>query len=131
LFLESASVEETYRTLFDRVGTLGGEAFLAAMKERRRDLVAGTLAPRQENPAEQLVARVVQSLADKYVHSPAGQPADSSLTGVLGDASVRQLVSEYLEHIPSQQRRQLVQVSSMLQLIIQVRLHSSCRPYSL
>ena len=121
LFLDSVSLEETYRTLFDRIEALGsGDAFVASMQERKKDLLTGPL--KERPPAVELVARVVQRLASKLQEEK--QPASessSSLAGVLGDASVRQLVEQYLDHIPSQQRRQLVQVSSTLQLIVQVR----------
>ena len=115
LLLDYASVAETYRTLFDRISaTGGGDAFIAAIKERRQALSAGALIPRgknkMKNPAEELVARVVQQLLSRGT-----EQAGSQFVG-----GVEQLMAEYLADIPNKQRRQLVQVSSMLQLIIQV-----------
>ncbi len=118
LFLESLSLEESYRTLFDRVGALGADAFVAAMQKHKQDLVSGAL----KRPAEELVGRVVKSLVERHSEKVEGEGEGGSLTSVLGgDASVRDLLDQYLEHIPDQQRRQLVQVSSTLQLIVQVR----------
>ncbi len=109
-------MEESYRTLFDRVGALGADAFVAAMQKHKQDLVSGAL----KRPAEELVGRVVKSLVERHSEQVEGE--GGSLTSVLGgDASVRDLLDQYLEHIPDQQRRQLVQVSSTLQLIVQVR----------
>ncbi len=109
-------MEESYRTLFDRVGALGADAFVAAMQKHKQDLVSGVL----KRPAEELVGRVVKSLVERLSEKVEGE--GGSLTSVLGgDASVRDLLDQYLQHIPDQQRRQLVQVSSTLQLIVQVR----------
>jgi hypothetical protein len=117
LFLESLSLEESYRTLFDRVGALGADAFVAAMQKHKQDLVSGAL----KRPAEELVGRVVKSLVERHSEKVEGE--GGSLTSVLGgDASLRDLLDQYLQHIPDQQRRQLVQVSSTLQLIVQVRI---------
>jgi hypothetical protein len=120
LLLDSSSLAETYRTLFDRISALGGgEPFAAAMKERRQALSLGAQLhhSKDKNSAEGLVARVVQQI----LSSGTEHSGDKSLAGVLGgDNSIKELMAEYLGDIPNDKRRRLVQVSSLLQLIIQV-----------
>jgi hypothetical protein len=120
LLLDSSSLAETYRTLFDRISAFGGgDAFAAAMKERRKALSLGAQLPqnKNKNSAEGLVATVVQQI----LSSGSEQSGGKSLSGVLGgDESIKELMAEYMADIPSDKRRRLVQVSSLLQLIIQV-----------
>jgi len=103
IFVESNSIEEAYRTLFEGVSQLGAEKFIQKFIKN-------------ENSNESKKDNQVEELVTKFVASMSGE--GKNIAEMLGSEKLNELVGEYLKNIEFESLEQNDKFSATMEKIL-------------